>query len=102
MSNKLPVRFDKRADKELKKLKRTDKVLFNKLLEAIESIRIDPSIGDPKREDLAGISCVDVKHYRINYEIAYRIELDEHNNVVVVIMVGTRENFYSELKRYLK
>ncbi len=36
-----------------------------------------------------------------NYELAYTvIEEDEEN--VVVILAGTRENFYKELKRYMK
>ncbi|WP_148411904.1 type II toxin-antitoxin system RelE/ParE family toxin [Murimonas intestini] len=36
-----------------------------------------------------------------SYEIAYRI-YEEDDKVVVVILAGTRENFYEELKRYMK
>ena len=34
------------------------------------------------------------------YEIAYRI-YEEDGKIVVLIMAGTRENFYDEQKRYL-
>jgi len=36
-----------------------------------------------------------------NYELAYRI-YEEDGQMVVVILAGTRENFYDELKRYMK
>jgi len=37
--------------------------------------------------------------YRI-YELAYRIY--DETQVVVIILAGTRENFYSQLKNYVK
>ncbi|WP_370651020.1 type II toxin-antitoxin system RelE/ParE family toxin [Acetobacterium sp.] len=39
---------------------------------------------------------------RTNYELAYHISQLENGNIIVIIMAGTRENFYQELKRYLK
>ena len=36
-----------------------------------------------------------------NYELAYTLEYQDEC-VVVVIMAGTRENFYDQLKRYMK
>lgn len=36
-----------------------------------------------------------------NYEIAYLI-YEEDGKLVVVILAGTRENFYQQLKRYIK
>jgi mRNA-degrading endonuclease RelE of RelBE toxin-antitoxin system len=39
-------------------------------------------------------------YHKTNYEIAYRIYEDE--GLIVIILVGTRENFYDELKRYIK
>ena len=35
------------------------------------------------------------------YELAYTIERID-GELVVVVMAGTRENFYDELKRYIK
>jgi len=43
----------------------------------------------------------DVKHSRINYELSYRI-YEENGQFILVILAGTRENFYDELKRMLR
>ena len=47
------------------------------------------------------IFCYDIYYNKTNYELAYTVEVIE-DKVVVVIMAGTRENFYEELKRYMK
>ena len=61
----------------------------------------DPYIGSKKTGDLRGIYGYDVKHSGVNYELAYRI-YEEENRFIVVILAGTRENFYEELKRLVK
>lgn len=83
----------------LKKLK--DKNLKKLLKSAIEEIAKDYSIGEPKTGDLAGIYGYDVFYKKTNYEISYTVE-EVNEEIVVIIMVGTRENFYTELKRYIK
>ena len=93
------------AAKFLKKLK--DKKLKSLYKEAIDAILEDPTIGEEKSGDLKGIRGYDIYHNRINYELAYTVEyiqVDGKDNpdVIVVIMAGTRENFYDELKRYWK
>ena len=85
--------------KFLKKLK--DKKLKALYQKAIDSILEDPLIGEAKTGDLAGIFGYDIYYNKTNYELAYTIEYVE-DRVVVVIMAGTRENFYDELKRYMK
>ena len=87
------------AAKFLKKLK--DKKLKALYQKAIDSILEDPLIGEAKTGDLAGIFGYDIYYNKTNYELAYTIEYVE-DLVVVVIMAGTRENFYDELKRYMK
>ncbi|WP_146130758.1 type II toxin-antitoxin system RelE/ParE family toxin [Peptostreptococcus russellii] len=37
----------------------------------------------------------------MNYELAYRISKLDNGKMVIIIMAGTRENFYQELKRYM-
>ena len=93
------------AAKFLKKLK--DKKLKSLYKEAIDAILKDPTIGEEKSGDLKGIRGYDIYHNRINYELAYTVEYiqvdgKDDPDVVVVIMAGTRENFYDELKRYWK
>lgn len=91
------------AAKFLKKLK--DKKLKLLYKEAIDAILEDPAIGEEKTGDLNGVRGYDIYYNRINYELAYTVEYIksadmENPEVVVVIMAGTRENFYDELKRY--
>lgn len=88
------------AEKYFKKLK--DKQLKQIYKEAINCIRENPQIGDAKIGDLNGIYSLDIRHNRTSYELAYRISQLENGDVVVIIMAGTRENFYTELKRYMK
>lgn len=95
----LPVRFDPPAAKFIKKLK--DKKLKNLYREAIDAIREDYTIGTQKTGDLAGFYGYDIYYNKINYELAYTIEWVD-GALVVVVMAGTRENFYDELKRYIK
>ena len=92
------------AAKYLKKLK--DKRLKKLYQDAIDDICADPSVGDPKHGDLEGFLGYDIYYNKINYELAYTIEErviegTDETETVVVIMAGTRENFYDQLKRYL-
>jgi len=87
------------AARYLKKLK--EKALKDKFQAAIDQILRDPYFGEPKTADLRGIYCCDIFHHKTNYELAYTI-VEEDGKTVVVILAGTRENFYEELKRYMK
>ena len=93
------VRFLPPTAKFLKKLK--DKKLKSLYQEAIDRIREDHTVGEAKNGDLSGIYGYDIFYNKTNYELAYRIEYVE-DKIIVVIMAGTRENFYDELKRYMK
>ena len=93
------VRFLPPAAKFLKKLK--DKKLKSLYQEAIDRIREDHTVGEAKNGDLFGVYGYDIFYNKTNYELAYRIEYVE-DKIIVVIMAGTRENFYDELKRYMK
>ena len=93
------VRFLPPAAKFLKKIK--DKKLKSLYQQAVEKIAEDHTVGEAKTGDLDGIYSYDIYYNKTNYELAYRVEYVD-NKIVVVIMAGTRENFYDELKRYLK
>jgi len=87
------------AEKYFKKLK--EKQLKLAYREALIEISADPyNAGELKSGDLSGIYCRDVYYNKTNYEIAYRI-YEENGKTVVIILAGTRENFYLELKRYM-
>ncbi len=91
--------FSSSAQRYLKKIK--DKNLKEKFREAAYKISENPYIAAEKHGDLAGIRSMDVKYDGVNYEMAYRI-YEIGDKKVVVILAGTRENFYDELKRIAK
>lgn len=93
------VKFMPPAAKFLKKLK--DKKLKTLYQEVIDKIREDHTIGEAKNGDLAGLYGYDIYYNKTNYELAYKVEYVD-NKVIIVVMAGTRENFYDELKRYMK
>ncbi|PKM44589.1 MAG: plasmid stabilization protein [Firmicutes bacterium HGW-Firmicutes-8] len=96
----LPIVFLKPAEKYFKKLK--DKQLKKKYEAALMEIRKDSEIGDLKTGDLAGIWGYDVYHNRVNYEVAYYLTENDKGELIVVIMAGTRENFWNAIKKYMK
>lgn len=93
------VRFLPPAAKYIKKLK--DKKLKMLYQKAVDKIREDYTVGEAKTGDLSGVYGYDIYYNKTNYELAYTVEYLE-NVVVVVIMAGTRENFYDQLKQYMK
>lgn len=92
------VRFLPPAAKFLKKLK--DKKLKALFQASVDKIAENHTIGEAKTGDLDGIYSYDIYYNKTNYELAYRVEYFE-DKIIVIIMAGTRENFYDELKRYL-
>ena len=92
------VRFLPPAARFIKKLK--DKSLKLLFQEAIDKIRVDYTVGEAKTGDLSGVFGYDI-YYKTNYELAYMVEYLE-DEIIVIIMAGTRENFYDQLKHYMK
>lgn len=105
LENILPteLRIRRPAERFLRKIQIKDKILFNLYRKALNEIKNYPKIGSVKKYCLHGIRGYDIYHNKINYEIAYTIEkINRSKVVIVVIMAGTRENFYDELKNYVK
>lgn len=93
------VRFLPPAEKFIKKIK--DKKLKMLFLEAVDRIRDDHTAGEAKTGDLSGVYGYDIYYNKTNYELVYTIEYRE-DKMIVVIMAGTRENFYDQLKQYMR
>lgn len=93
------IRFLPPAAKYLKKLK--DKKLKFLYQQAIDLICEDYTIGTLKLGDLNGIYGYDIFYNKTNYELAYTV-VHEENKIIVIIMAGTRQNFYESLKKYIK
>lgn len=92
------VKFSKPAERYLKKIK--DKHLLSIFKEAIDDLKANPYIGTQKTGDLRGVYGHDVEYDGVFYELAYRI-YEDNGHLVVIILAGTRENFYEELKRLI-
>lgn len=93
------IRFLPPAQRYFKKLK--DKTLKNLYRQALERIREDHTVGTAKTGDLSGLYGYDIYYNKTNYELAYTVEY-QVDKVIVVVMAGTRENFYEALKRYMR
>ena len=64
----------------------------------VEKIIINPEMGESKKGDLRGFRVHKFSHMRLKFLIAYRFQEAE----IVFFMIGPHENFYRELKRYLR
>jgi mRNA-degrading endonuclease RelE of RelBE toxin-antitoxin system len=81
--------------RKLKKLKKEEKKEFDR---AVLDILNDPSIGEAKVGDLAGVF---VHKFKINKQLillSYSYDAKEIN----LLTFGSHENFYRDLKKYKK
>lgn len=79
--------------------KQTKKLHTNQKTEldcAIKKILADPSIGELKKGDLAGIQVFKFKMVGQLTLLAYRIEYDKL--CLILLALGVHENFYRDLK----
>lgn len=63
-----------------------------------EKIINNPEIGEMKKGDLAGFRVHKFAFQKHEYLVAYKLQ----DNIIVFYMICTHENFYRDLKRYLK
>ncbi len=82
-------------ENKVKKLSKSEK---NSLDREIKRIADDPGIGEEKKGDLRGVFVHKFKLKTIQYLLAYR----RANGDLELVMVGPHENYYRDLKQYLK
>ena len=91
-------------------VKKAHKPLQLAIEDAVEAVCEKPEIGEAKAGDLAGIWVYKFKFNRVEYLMAYRPPSEatrrQGDNVGKVTVdfyqIGSHENFYANLKRYLK
>jgi hypothetical protein len=67
---------------------------------AVKAIAADPSIGEERKGDLAGILVHKFKISKQQVSLAYQLHPDKISPLSVLLLnLGTHENFYAELKR---
>ncbi len=81
-----------------RKVKKFTKAEKKKLDEQIRKIANNPSIGSEKKGDLRGVYVHKFKIQTNQYLLAYRFA----DKDLELIMIGPHENYYRDLKSYLK
>jgi mRNA interferase RelE/StbE len=74
--------------------KQEKKVLDKQILKIVENL----SVGIEKKGDLRGVYVHKFKIRSIQYLLSYRLIRDD----LELIMIGPHENYYRDLKNYLK
>ena len=82
--------------RRVKKLHADEKKALDKAVKAVIS---SPTVGQMKTGDLAGVQVYKYKHKTREYLLAYRVNNEEL--LLTLIALGTHENFYRELKKYV-
>jgi hypothetical protein len=86
-------------------VKKAHKPLQLAIEDAVELVCETPGIGELKVGDLAGIWVYKFRFNRQEYLVAYRPPRDDLPFEFLIIdfyQVGSHENFYDELKHYLR
>jgi len=68
------------------------------ILDAVEDVVANTEVGEPKKGDLEGIQVYKFTMSRQLILMAYKVE----NDCLVLYQAGPHENFYRDLKKYLK
>ncbi len=90
----------RRLERLIKSLEKKQKALITSYNEQVEIIIDNPKTGSPLQGDLDGYYSWDWTFRDISVRICYSFsERDKH---IYLVYFGTRENFYKDLKRYLK
>ena len=82
-------------ERKVKKFSKRQKVQLD---EQVKLIAENPTLGTEKKGDLRGIYVHKFKIKTIQYLLAYRFVAED----LELIMIGPHENYYRDLKKYLK
>jgi len=82
-------------ERKVKKFSKRQKLQLD---EQVKLIAENPTIGSEKKGDLLGIYVHKFKIKTIQYLLAYRFVTED----LELIMIGPHENYYRDLKKYLK
>ena len=90
----------RKTERLVKGLEKRQKALLESYKEQVGIFLQDPLAGSVLKGDLSGYKCWDWTFRGVSLRIVYKVfEGDKH---IIICYFGTRENFYEEVKRYLK
>jgi len=82
-------------EQSVKKFSKAQKLVLD---EKVRLIIINPTIGTEKKGDLKEVFIHKFKTKTIQYLLAYRF----NEETLELIMIGPHQNYYRDLKKYLK
>lgn len=82
-------------ENKIKKFSKREKEILD---EEVKRIQANPLVGEEKKGDLRGVYIHKFKIKTIQYLLSYRIV----NDGLELVMIGSHENYYRNLKSYLK
>ena len=82
-------------EKKVKKMTKAEKEALDR---EVKSIAENPNIGEEKKGDFKGVFIHKFKLKTILYLLAYR----KADKDLELVMIGSHENYYRDLKSYLK
>jgi mRNA-degrading endonuclease RelE of RelBE toxin-antitoxin system len=82
-------------EKKVKKMSKPEKDTLDR---EIRKIAEDPAVGEEKKGDLRGVFVHKFKFKTTQYLLAYR----KVGSDLELVMIGPHENYYRDLKQYLK
>jgi mRNA interferase RelE/StbE len=82
-------------EKKVKKMSKSEKEALDR---EVKRIAENPAIGEEKKGDLRGVFVHKFKLKTTQYLLAYRNLGDD----LELVMIGPHENYYRDLKQYLK
>jgi mRNA-degrading endonuclease RelE of RelBE toxin-antitoxin system len=82
-------------EKKVKKMSKSEKYSLDR---EIKKIAEDPRVGEEKKGDLRGVFVHKFKLKAIQYLLSYR----KVGGDLELVMIGVHENYYRDLKQYLK
>ena len=85
-----------KAEKQYKSL---DPHIGSKIKHKLNTLKQNPDKGFNLTGKYTGLKYVKITYKGIGYRVVY--DVSDKNKEVLVVFLGTRENFYKELRRYL-
>lgn len=82
-------------EKKIKKMSKSEKEALDR---EVKKIAEKPAVGEEKKGDLRGVFVHKFKLKTTQYLLAYRKVGDD----LELVMIGPHENYYRDLKQYLK
>lgn len=89
------------GSKAAKQFKRLAPILQQKIRESLEELQQDPHLKSLiLSADLSHLRYVKFSHQGVPYRIVFKLSAEVQE--IGVIFLGTRQNFYRDLRRYLR